>query len=57
LDFCVKLLNIEIEFDEYKSTVVCALAVLGISEIGWRGPESYPPILSSVIKCAKFIII
>lgn len=57
LDFCVELLNIEIEFDKYESAAVCALAVLGISETGWRGPELYPPILSSVIKCAKFIIV
>ena len=57
LDFCVELLNMEMEFDEYESVVVCALAVLGVSEMGWRGPNSYPPILSSVVKCARFMVV
>ena len=47
----------QIEFDEYESAMVCALAVMGVSEFGWRGPDSYPPILSSVIKCAKFMVV
>ncbi|KIV98356.1 uncharacterized protein PV09_09802 [Verruconis gallopava] len=57
LDFCVELLNMEIEFSEYESALVYALAVLGVSETGWRGPDSYPPILSSVIKCARFMVV
>jgi hypothetical protein len=57
LDFCVELLNIEIEFTEYESALVCALAVLGVSETGWRGPDTYPPILSAVIKCARFMVV
>lgn len=57
LDFCVELLNMEIEFTEYESALVCALAVLGVSETGWRGPDSYPPILSAVIKCARFMVV
>jgi superfamily II DNA helicase RecQ len=57
LDFCIELLNMEIEFTEYESALVCALAVLGVSEAGWRGPDSYPPILSAVIKCARFMVV
>src|SRR5689334_10691776 len=57
LDFCVELLNMEIEFTEYESALVCALAVLGVSETGWRGPDTYPPILSAVIKCARFMVV
>jgi hypothetical protein len=57
LDFCVELLNMEIEFSEYESALVCALAVLGVSETGWRGPDSYPPILSATIKCARFMVV
>jgi superfamily II DNA helicase RecQ len=57
LDFCVELLNMEIEFSEYESALVCALAVLGVSEAGWRGTDTYPPILSAVIKCARFIVV
>jgi hypothetical protein len=36
---------------------VCALAVLGVKEDGWKGPEQYPPILSAVIKVARFIVV
>lgn len=56
LNFCIELLNEKIQFNEYDSALVCAMAVLGVSETGWRGPESYPPILSAVIKCARFMV-
>ena len=36
---------------------MCALAVLGVKEDGWKGPEQYPPILSAVIKVARFIVV
>jgi hypothetical protein len=36
---------------------VCALAVLGVKEDGWKGPEQYPPILSAVIKVAWFMVV
>ena len=36
---------------------MCALAVLGVKEEGWKGPEQYPPILSAVIKTARFIVV
>ncbi|KAH3536963.1 hypothetical protein KXW20_002161, partial [Aspergillus fumigatus] len=37
--------------------LVCAMAVLGQGEAGWRDPESYPPILSRVIKVARFMVV
>ncbi|KIV98742.1 uncharacterized protein PV09_09494 [Verruconis gallopava] len=49
--------GMKIEFSEYESALVYALAVLGVSETGWRGPDSYPPILLSVIKCARFMVV
>jgi hypothetical protein len=36
---------------------VCALAVLGVKEDGWKGPKQYPPILSAVIKVARFMVV
>jgi hypothetical protein len=36
---------------------VCALAVLGVKEDGWKGAEQYPPILSAVIKVARFMVV
>jgi hypothetical protein len=33
------------------------LAVLGVKENGWKGPEQYPPVLSAVIKVARFMVV
>lgn len=57
LEFCIALLNQSITRREYDSPLVCALAVLGIKEDGWRGAEDYPPILSAVIKVARFMVV
>jgi hypothetical protein len=57
LDFCIALLNYRITRREYNSPLVCALAVLGVKEEGWKGPEQYPPILSAVIKVARFMVV
>ncbi|KAK3065108.1 hypothetical protein LTS18_010261 [Coniosporium uncinatum] len=57
LDFCIQLLNQRITRKEYDSALVCALAVLGVKEGGWKGPEQYPPILSAVIKVARFMVV
>jgi hypothetical protein len=48
LEFCIALLDHQITRREYDSPLVCALAVLGVKEDGWKGPEQYPPILSAV---------
>ncbi|RHZ49046.1 uncharacterized protein CDV56_103939 [Aspergillus thermomutatus] len=57
LEFCIELLNQCYRSHEYKSALVCAMAVLGQGETGWRDPESYPPILSRVIKIARFMVV
>jgi hypothetical protein len=33
------------------------LAVLGVKEDSWKGPEQYLPILSAVIKTARFMVV
>jgi hypothetical protein len=57
LEFCIALLDHQITRREYDSPLVCALAVLGVKEDGWKGPEQYPPILSAVIKTARFMVV
>jgi superfamily II DNA helicase RecQ len=57
LAFCIALMNQSITRKEYDSPLVCALAVLGVKEDGWKGPEQYPPILSAVIKVARFMVV
>ncbi|KAI9035034.1 uncharacterized protein KD926_004698 [Aspergillus affinis] len=57
LEFCVELLNQRQRGHEYESALVCAMAVLGRSEHGWRSADSYPPILSKVIKIARFFVV
>ena len=39
------------------SVTVCGLAVLGVSDDGWKGPDRYRRILSSVIKIARFMVV
>ena len=57
MEFCIELLNERITRDEYDSTLVCALAVLGVKENGWKDVDEYPPILSAMIKSARFMIV
>ncbi|PVH96324.1 hypothetical protein DM02DRAFT_687969, partial [Periconia macrospinosa] len=57
LEFCIALLSQSITRKEYDSPLVCALAVLGVKEDGWKGPEQYPPVLSAVIKIARFMVV
>ncbi|KAH1479888.1 hypothetical protein KXX06_005291, partial [Aspergillus fumigatus] len=57
LEFCIELLNQRHRSHEYESALVCAMAVLGQGETSWRDPESYPPILSRVIKVARFMVV
>jgi hypothetical protein len=57
LEFCIALLDHQITRREYDSPLVCALAVLGVKEDSWKGPEQYPPTLSAVIKTARFIVV
>ena len=57
LGFCIALLDQRITRREYNSPFVCALAVLGVKEEGWKGAEQYPPILSAIIKVARFMVV
>ena len=59
MGFCIELLNQRIHNREYDMAMVCGLAVLGIAPLqgGFRDPETYPPILSSVIKIAHFMVV
>ncbi|OGE46773.1 hypothetical protein PENARI_c114G07895 [Penicillium arizonense] len=57
LNFCIELLNHRIKVEDYESALVCATAVLGRGEVGWRTAESYPPILSKLIKIARFMVV
>jgi hypothetical protein len=57
LEFCVELLNQRHRTHEYESVLVCAMAVQGWGEARWRDPDSYPPILSRVIKVARFMVV
>ena len=57
LEFCIELLNQRYRTQEYESPLVCAMAVLGRSEKGWRDADSYPPIISRVVKVARFLLV
>ena len=58
LEFCIELLNQTIADHEYDCALVCGSAILGVSPgDGWKGPDSYPPILSAIIKVAHFMVV
>jgi hypothetical protein len=56
LDFCIELLNQKTRVHEYESLLVCVMAVLSHGEQGWRDADSYLPILSRVLKVARFLV-
>ncbi|CEN60837.1 hypothetical protein ASPCAL03269 [Aspergillus calidoustus] len=57
LEFYIKLINQRHHTHEYESALVCAMAVQGWGEARWRDPSSYPPILSRVLKVARFMVV
>ncbi|KAK3046025.1 hypothetical protein LTR09_012462 [Extremus antarcticus] len=59
LEFCIELLNQRIHNNEYDMALICGTAVLGVRPFGggYRGPESYPPVLSAIIKIAHFMVV
>jgi hypothetical protein len=57
LDFCIELLNHRTKVEDYESALICATAVLGRGDAGWRTAQSYPPILSKLIKIARFMVV
>lgn len=57
LDFCIELLNQSISWREYDSALICALTVLSVKKDSWKGLKQYPPILLTVIKVARFMMV
>jgi hypothetical protein len=57
MQFCIELLNQHTSADEYECPLVRALAVLGCKPEGWHDTDSYPPILSKMIRIARFMVV
>ncbi|KAK3615191.1 hypothetical protein LTR56_026752 [Elasticomyces elasticus] len=57
LTFCIALLDQKHIHHDYDSAMVCALAVLGVKSPGWKGVDTYSPILSKLIKVARFMVV
>lgn len=57
LEFCIAILDQKSVNQDYDSAMICATAVLGVKEEGWKGTDQYPPILSKLIKIARFLVI
>lgn len=57
MKFCLSLLYETIDNNEYDSTLICALAVLGITRTGWKGFDQYPSMLSAIIKVSRFMVV
>jgi hypothetical protein len=59
LEFYIELLNQRHHTHEYESALVCAMGMQGWGpgEARWHDPSSYPPILSRVIKVARFMVV
>ncbi|KAL8819264.1 MAG: hypothetical protein Q9223_002272, partial [Gallowayella weberi] len=57
LRFCLALLARRCRGHEYELPMLCAMAVLAVKAQGWRSANEYPPIMSQVIKMARFMII
>ncbi|KAF7591297.1 hypothetical protein BBP40_001673 [Aspergillus hancockii] len=57
LKFCIELMNQTYHTQEYKSVLIYAMTLLNHIECGWWDPESYPLILSRVIKITRFMFI
>jgi len=57
LQFCIALLDQPARAHEYRCPMVCALAVLGVHKEGWMTPDTYPQMLTLVIKLARFMVV
>ncbi|KAG8630425.1 hypothetical protein KVT40_002044 [Elsinoe batatas] len=57
MDFCISLLDQKASSSEYECALVKAIAVLGVDMDGWKGVDRYPPILSKLIKVARFMVV
>lgn len=57
LFFCCMLLDQRIQSSEYDAVFVDGLAVLGVTESSWKGPDTYTKILSAAIKVSRYFVI
>lgn len=57
MEICVDLLNHHIAVHEYEYAFVCVLAVLGRFPYGWCDADSYPPILSWIIRISRLMVL
>ncbi|KAL8991046.1 MAG: hypothetical protein Q9169_007961 [Polycauliona sp. 2 TL-2023] len=57
LRFCIALLARKCRGHEYELPILCAMAVLAVKPQGWRSANEYPPIMSQIIKMARFMVI
>ena len=57
LDFCIELLNQEMEFSEWDCALNCAMAVLGVKGSGWQPEAVYTSWISSIMKCARYMVV
>ncbi len=57
LRFCIALLARKNHDNEYRMLLICAMAVLSMREKGWATPDNYPPVMSRIIKVARFMLI
>lgn len=50
LRVCLQLLNQSVRTREYESPLICALVILGVTERGFKTPQQYISLLSSMMK-------
>jgi hypothetical protein len=58
LDFSISLLDQKVMRTDYDCALTCATAVLGVHSTGrWRATDTYSPLLSSLIKVGRFLVV
>ena len=57
LEFSLSLLHQSSSKDEYELPLVGALAILGLTKDEFRGVDTYPSILSSILKISRFFVL
>ena len=57
LRFCIALLRRRMMAREYEVPLVCAMVLLAVTPQGWMDQYQYPPVISRVIKVARFMVI
>ena len=58
LEFLLSLLDHNLKDDEYKSVLVSAAAVFGVSnDCGWKSALSYTPTISAIVTVARMLVL